>query len=40
MNMLIGQKKTMDESSVNIRKKAMDELSKIFYIGLEEKGKF
>ena len=32
--------KTMEESNVNIRKKAMDELSKIFYIGLKEKGKF
>ena len=33
-------KKTMKESNINMRKKAMDELSKIFYIGLEEKGKF
>ncbi len=32
--------KTMEESNVNIRKKAMDELSKIFYIDLKEKGKF
>jgi hypothetical protein len=30
----------MEESNVNIRKNAMDELSKIFYTGLEDKGKF
>jgi len=33
-------KKTMDDRNVNIRKNAMDELSKIFYTGLKDKGKF
>ena len=33
-------KKTMDDINVNIRKNAMDELSKIFYTGLKDKGKF
>ena len=32
--------KTMDKEGINIRKKANDELSKIFYSGLKQKGKF
>ena len=31
---------TMGEKNINIRKIAMEELSNIFYIGLEKKGKF
>ena len=31
---------TMKEKNINIRKMAMEELSNIFYIGLEKKGKF
>ena len=31
---------TMEEKNKNIRKMAMEELSKIFYVGLEKKGKF
>jgi len=31
---------TMGEKNINIRKMAMEELSNIFYIGLEKKGKF
>ena len=31
---------TMEEKNMNIRKIAMEELSNIFYIGLEKKGKF
>ena len=31
---------TMEEKNINIRKIAMEELSNIFYIGLEKKGKF
>ena len=33
-------KVTMEENGIIIRKKANDELSKIFYIGLKKKGKF
>ena len=32
--------KTMEKESIDIRNKANDELSKIFYIGLKHKGKF
>ena len=32
--------KTMEKESIDIRNKANDELSKIFYIGLKDKGKF
>ncbi len=33
-------KSRMDESNINLRKLAMEELSNIFYIGLNKKGKF
>ena len=33
-------KVTMEENGIIIKKKANDELSKIFYIGLKKKGKF
>jgi len=35
-----GTKVTMEENGIIVRKKANDELSKIFYIGLKKKGKF